>query len=78
MVGRGVNADRKICRLIGKPCVQVHRRGTPCSEAPALEDARQCILKLSGENEELRGELSALDEWVESLRAQLRAEQCVV
>ena len=72
LVGRGVNAEMKICRLIGMPCVHLRRLGEPCSDAPTLEDARQCILKLGEENDELRGELNAVDEWVDALRVQLR------
>jgi hypothetical protein len=64
-------STKDMCRLTGRRCYQSFHGAEPCSKAPTLNDARNCIMALGEKNRELEDELGQADKWIESLSAEI-------
>ena len=60
-----------LCRLTGRRCYQSYYGSGPCSKAPTLNDARNCLMALGEKNRNLEDELGQADKWIESLSAEI-------
>ena len=58
------------CGLTGRRCWRRDYQEDSCGGHPTLEDASECIAELSQQNDELNGELEAMDRWVEKLQGE--------
>ena len=63
--------EDELCSLTGRRCPHLRRFNGRCSDAPSADDAAKCIALSAEEIHDLRNELGAMDEWVDTLREQL-------